>query len=142
MLAVPELITLGAAAPGIFSTSQDGKGQGVIVDPLNRLVDGRQTTATAGDVVVIYCTGLGATTPAVASGVASPGNPVAQVTPSPQVRIGGQTAVVQFAGLTPGLVALYQINVVVPTGVTAGPTVPVTVTVAGVTSNTVTMAIR
>ncbi len=142
VLAVPEVITLAAAAPGIFSTTQDGKGQGVILDPLNRLVDGRQTTAAAGDVVVIYCTGLGATTPAVASGVASPGSPPAQVTPAPQVSIGGRAATVQFAGLTPGLVALYQINVVVPAGVTAGTAVPVTVTAAGVTSNTVTMAIR
>lgn len=142
VLAVPELINVGVAAPGIFSTTQDGKGQGVILDPVNRLVDGIQTTATAGDIVVIYCTGLGATTPAVASGVAAPGSPPAQVTPAPQVSIGGRAATVQFAGLTPGFVALYQINVVIPTGVTAGSAVPVTVTVAGVTSNTVTIAIR
>jgi uncharacterized protein (TIGR03437 family) len=31
-----------------------------------------------------------------------------------QMKIGGQTAVLQYAGLAPGFVGLYQFNVVVP----------------------------
>jgi len=140
-LTVPLTVQVGAAVPGIFSTSQDGKGQGVILDPMNRLVDGQQTTATAGDVVVIYCTGLGVTTPPVISGTPSP-SPAAQVIPAPEVRIGGQPATVQFAGLTPTLVGLYQVNVVIPAGIAVGPAVPVVITQGGVSSNTVTLAVR
>ena len=141
VLAVPEVITVGPVAPGIFSLSQDGKGQGVIVDAANRLLDGKQSSATAGQTVVIYCTGLGATTPLVASGQASPSSPLAQVTPPPTVTIGGQNATVAFAGLTPGLVGLYQINAVVPAGV-SGLTVPVAIIHKGISSNTVTMVVR
>jgi len=141
ILAVPEIITIGPTAPGIFSVNQDGKGQGVIVDASNRLLDGTQASAAPGQVVVIYCSGLGATTPAVASGQAAPSNPLALVTPTPVVNIGGASAVVQFAGMTPGLVGLYQINVVVPAGV-SGAAVPVSITHLGVTSNTVTMVVR
>jgi uncharacterized protein (TIGR03437 family) len=141
ILSVPEVITVGPTAPGIFSVTQDGKGQGVIVDASNRLLDGKQASAAPGQVVVIYCSGLGATTPAVASGQAAPSNPLALVTPLPVVNIGGAPAVVQFAGMTPGLVGLYQLNVVVPAGVT-GLAVPVFITHEGVTSNTVTMVVR
>ena len=110
VLAVPEVITVGPAAPGIFSVSQDGKGQGIIVDASNRLLDGKQATATSGQTVVIYCTGLGATTPPAPSGQAAPANPLAIVTPLPQVSIGSLNATVVFAGLTPGLVGLYQLD--------------------------------
>ena len=45
-----------------------------------------------------------------------------------------------FAGLAPGFVGLYQVNVQVPTTVIG--TVPVTLTVGGITSNTVTIAVQ
>jgi uncharacterized protein (TIGR03437 family) len=38
---------------------------------------------------------------------------------------------VLFAGMTPGYVGLYQVNVAMPGGVTPGSHVPVTVSVAG-----------
>ena len=46
------------------------------------------------------------------------------------VSIGGQNANVAFAGLTPTLVGLYQVNVTMPAGVTPGNSVPVLLTVA------------
>ena len=39
---------------------------------------------------------------------------------NPTVRIGGQTAAIQFAGLAPGLVGLLQINIRIPAGL-SGP---------------------
>jgi uncharacterized protein (TIGR03437 family) len=141
LLAVPAVVTIGPTVPSMFSVNQDGKGQGVIVDASNRLLDGKQATASAGQTVVIYCTGLGATSPAVPSGQASPSNPAATVTPLPQVTIGGQNATVAFAGLAPTLVGLYQINVTVPAGAT-GSAVPVVITQNAVMSNTVTMVVH
>jgi uncharacterized protein (TIGR03437 family) len=58
------------------------------------------------------------------------------------VTIGGQTATVQFAGLSPGFVGLYQVNVQIPTGLAPGNSVPLVITQAGIASNTVTLALK
>jgi uncharacterized protein (TIGR03437 family) len=59
------------------------------------------------------------------------------------VNFGGQTAIPGFSGLTPGFSGLYQINVVVPTGVKPGNQVPVTLSAGGKTSaGAVYMAIK
>jgi len=49
--------------------------------------------------------------------------------------IGGQQATVQFAGLAPGFVGLYQVNAYVPAGIGTG-NQPITIAVGGVTSPT------
>jgi uncharacterized protein (TIGR03437 family) len=58
------------------------------------------------------------------------------------VTIGGVNATVQFAGLSAGFVGLYQVNAVVPAGLTVGPAVPVVISQNGVASNTATIAIH
>jgi uncharacterized protein (TIGR03437 family) len=58
------------------------------------------------------------------------------------VTIGGQPAVVQFAGLTPGYASLYQVNVQIPAGVSPGTSVPLVIFQDSVPSNTVTLAVR
>jgi len=55
--------------------------------------------------------------------------------------IGGQNATVAFAGLAPQL-TVYQINLVVPPGVTPGSDVPVVLTQAGLQSVPVTVTIK
>jgi uncharacterized protein (TIGR03437 family) len=49
------------------------------------------------------------------------------------VTIGGKPATVQFSGLTPPYVGLYQVNVQVPTGLTPG-NQPITIANGGATS--------
>lgn len=58
------------------------------------------------------------------------------------MTIGGKRAQVQFAGLTPGFAGLYQINAVVPAGVTPGNDVSLQLTIAGQSSPVVTIAVR
>jgi adhesin/invasin len=58
------------------------------------------------------------------------------------VTIGGKAAQVTFSGLTPGYAGLYQVNAVVPSGITTGDAVPVVLSVAGQTGLSVTMAVR
>ena len=58
------------------------------------------------------------------------------------VNIPGTAASVQFAGLTPGEVGLYQVNAQVPQGTVKGPSVPLTISMGGVVSNTVTIAVK
>ena len=139
---VPGSVTIVNAQPGVFTVSQSGTGQGVVLDGLNNLVDSSHAVK-AGEVVVIYATGLGATNPPVATGQSAPAvPPLALVTTPVKVTIGGVEAAVEFAGLAPGFVGLYQVNARVPAGVTAGNAVALVLTQNGVASNTVTIAVR
>ena len=95
-----------------------------------------------GGYISIYCTGLGATDPPVASGQAGPADRVVTVKTRVTVTIGGQPATVIFAGLAPGFVALYQVNAQVPAGVTPGNALPVVITQGNARSNTATIAVR
>jgi len=140
--AVPETITVAASQPGIFTTNQQGTGQGAIRDTQGRLVD-TAAPAAAGEIVQVYGTGLGTTQPAIASGQAAPSaEPLARVTLPVTATVGGKSAVVHFAGLAPGFVGLYQVNVQIPDGITPGPAVPLVLAQNGVPSNTVTLAIK
>lgn len=95
-----------------------------LVDPVHK-----------GDHLIIYASGLGPTDPPVDAGTVSP-NPPAVVLLKPVVTLGGVTCPVTFAGLTPGQIGVYQINVNVPQGVTQGLMIPLTVT-QGTNSSTV-----
>ena len=118
--AVPEPVVIGATHPGIFITSGT---QGAILNAANQLVDSTHPAA-AGDVIVIFCTGLGALSPAAQTGQPAIFS-VAVVQPT--VTVGGLAASLQYAGATPGLVGLYQVNAVVPTGVATGPAIQVVI---------------
>lgn len=137
----PGTVTIVAAQPGIFTMSQTGTGQGVVVDAAGRIVDANNPVRP-GEAVVIYATGLGMTEPRVGSGEAAPRAPLARVVAPVTASIGGREAGVDFAGLTPDLVGLYQVNARVPEGVAAGAAVPVVITQNGVASNTVTIAVQ
>jgi uncharacterized protein (TIGR03437 family) len=142
-LSVPESLVIAAAQPGIFTLNQQGTGQGVIMRSDQVTVAKPGTGAEIGETVVIYCTGLGSVTPGVAVGTPAPSSPLSKTVNPVTVTIGGKQAAVQFSGLTPGWAGLYQINAVVPSGVTPGDQVPVVLSMAGQTSPpVVTMAVR
>jgi minor extracellular serine protease Vpr len=130
-------LTLASAAPGIFNYNN---GVGVALHPDYSLVTATNP-AQAGEVIAIYCTGLGAVTPTVTAGVAAPLSPLS-VTPSfPTVTIGGQTASVSYSGLASGFVGLYQVNAMVPNGLASGGQT-VTMSMLGNTSNAVTINVK
>ena len=83
---------------------------------------------------MIYCIGLGAVSPAVTGGSISPIPPAYASLPV-TVNFGGQTAAAAFAGLTPGLAGLYQVNVTIPQGVPTGKQVPVTISAGSARSS-------
>ncbi len=76
--------------------------------------------AVPGETLVFYGTGFGL----IGGITTSLGGDIAQgtsrVLAPVQFKFGGTTAVVSYAGLTPGLVGLYQFNVVVPASVASG----------------------
>jgi len=127
-ITAPQNYLIAPAQPGIFMAGTTG----VIVDTQNRLIS-LANPARLNDVLIIYSNGLGALNPPAATGEASPGfttavNPVT-------VTIGGVEALVDYQGLTPGLVGLNQINVRVPANAPLGDAVPVVVRQNGVPSN-------
>jgi uncharacterized protein (TIGR03437 family) len=69
--------------------------------------------AKAGDTITLYGIGFGLTTPNIPAGqiVQTGSSLMLPVT----VTVGSQKATVPYAGLAPGIVGLYQFNVVVPT---------------------------
>jgi uncharacterized protein (TIGR03437 family) len=136
-------VPIGVTSPAVFTFSQSGSGQGIIVDGVNpRVLVAPANPTSAGQTIVIYCEGLGGVNQAVAAGSASPFDPPAETRDRVEVTIGGRPARVIFAGLTPGSVGLYQVNVEVPGGVIAGDQAPVVVTMNGVASRVVTISVR
>ena len=108
--------------------------------------------AHPGDVITLFATGEGQTTPVGVDGK-SAAAPLPQPIVRPQVWIGlgsgpncddCDAAQLQYAGGAPGEIAgLMQINAVIPRDIQTGKTVPVLVTVGSGTSQLgVTMAVR
>jgi uncharacterized protein (TIGR03437 family) len=137
-----QTMKLAAFAPGIFAVNGQGSGQGAILDSSYYLVDSSHPATAGSTIVLIYCTGLGAVSNQPATGAPAPDAPLAWTTTLPTVTIGGAVATVLFSGLAPGFVGLYQVNALVPAGAISGAAVPVTISVGGAGSNTVTMAVR
>jgi minor extracellular serine protease Vpr len=127
--------------PGIFSINGQGTGQGSILDSSYRLVDSTHP-ATVGDLVQIYCTGLGPVMNAPPTGFPASSTELSQTTNNVVVTIGGAAATVPFSGLAPGQIGLYQVNAIIPTASTKGNAVPASISIGGVTSNTVTISVH
>jgi uncharacterized protein (TIGR03437 family) len=140
-ISVPSDLSVAAAQPAIFATNQQGTGQGAILNGQTNVLADSGNPLHAGDVAAIYCTGLGTVNPPVAEGVQASTTVLSYTTSPVTVKIGGRDAVVNFAGLAPGGIGLYQVNAVVPDGVT-GDAVEVTIAIAGQTSPPVTIAVR
>ncbi|HXM41748.1 MAG TPA: hypothetical protein VN924_10870 [Bryobacteraceae bacterium] len=83
--------------------------------------------AKPGDTITLYGVGFGPVTPNVPAGQIAQG---LTSLPSFNISIGGAPATVQYAGLAPDFVGLYQFNVVVPSIDGANPA-PVTFSVNG-----------
>jgi len=74
--------------------------------------------ASPGDLVVLWGTGFGPTTPQAPAGSIVSGVPFA---PTPTVTVGGVSATVLNSILTEGSAGLYQITIQLPANVAAGP---------------------
>ena len=140
-------ITVVSSAPRIFTASQDGKGPGAI---LNQDFSANSTSnpATVGSSIQIFCMGLGQTTPAAITAIAVPSSisgGAAQIAGNLTVTIGGKPATVQYKGIAPGFVGLYQVNAVVPAGLGTQAAAVVITDANGSASNpgaTVTVAVK
>ena len=137
----PFMIPVGASVPAIFTANSSGKGQGSILNQ-DGSVNSETNAAPAGQVVVIYATGEGQTTPPGVDGRIQfdvKSVPVGACT----ATIGGRSAVVNYCGMAPYEVSgVLQINAVVPANAGTG-NVPVSFSIGGVSSPaSVTVALK
>lgn len=118
-------VTVVAVSPGVFVMGDLGIAAATVAGT-GQLTSERP--AAPGNVVEIFCTGLGAVEPF------APDPRLWSTVLTPAVRIGGVDADVQFSGLAPGMVGLYQVNAEVPQGVAPG-SQPLSLSIGGVESN-------
>ncbi|MGA9625895.1 MAG: hypothetical protein WBL65_17185 [Bryobacteraceae bacterium] len=140
----PRLLLAGGSSYGAIQNAKDLSypapvgyfGPGAVSHP-----------AQVGDVLTIYAIGLGPTNPAVGTNVPAPGSePLARLSVTPVVNFGSDifgtiSATPSYAGLSPGSVGLYQVNVAIPAGVLSG-NVNLTLSFPDSTSNTVQIAVQ
>jgi adhesin/invasin len=112
-------VPLAPTAPGVFSLPQNGLGDAAVLHADFSVVNAANP-AHAGETVLVFLTGLGAVTPAVADGAPAPATPpLAMANAEVAVTVGGRPCTVVFKGLAPTLAGLYQLNVTLPA--TLGP---------------------
>jgi uncharacterized protein (TIGR03437 family) len=113
----PQTVALGGA-PALFTQSDSGTGDGAFLHSDGVTLITPANPAAGGEVIVLYATGLGNVRTTVSSGAAAtgPDNTTGYI----GVTIGGLPAAVQYAGLAPYCVGVYQINVVVPANLPSG----------------------
>jgi uncharacterized protein (TIGR03437 family) len=120
----PEAAEIATASPALFASQVQSSGatiyQAAAFHAGTAIAADDSHPAKAGEVLELYGTGIGATDPVVPAGLASPNNPAARAKVQPRVLIGNVEARVLFAGLTPGLAGVAQVNIVVPDGLRPG----------------------
>ena len=129
-------LPLASYSPAFFESPS---GFAAALDQNNVVVTNTNAVAQ-GSVLQLFLNGLGPVTNRPASGDQSPLRPLAETIEKPVVTIGGLNAPVQFSGMTPGQVGLYQINVQVPN--TGAGVKPLQVSIGGVSSTVSSIAVR
>ena len=148
-------LAVAAFSPAFLTASQDGRGQGVILNQ-DSSTNSPANPAARGSVVTLFGTGQGPVSPAVADGEAAPTSPLATTVavptsdgatclisqPSLCVAIGSTFGEILYSGLAPGFVGLWQLNVRIPANALADSAIPVRALINTTPSNIITMAIR
>jgi minor extracellular serine protease Vpr len=125
-------VPLSTYSPGIFEFSDNGHLSAAATDA-NGVVFTQANPAKPRQTIVLYVNGLGPVDQQQFSGEPTPLPPPLANTVLPTVTIGNLAAHVDFSGLSPGWVGLYQVNVDVPPNAPTGPQ-PIVVSIGGVDS--------
>jgi uncharacterized protein (TIGR03437 family) len=108
-------VTLAQYAPALLTIGGNGTGHAVEANFAPTFTN----PTKAGDAITLAATGLGATNPSVPTGFTTPAAQIPTVA-TVTATIGGKAAPVVYAGLAPGYVGAYQINLTVPAGLSTG----------------------
>ena len=146
----PVRVALTSHSPGLLTITQTGAGQaaalisgtGLLAAANGAFPGAPSRPAVRGEFLEVFATGLGPVGNTPASGAAASANPISETLTAPAVFIGETQARVVFAGLAPGFVGLYQINAQVPGSAPSGGNVPITISIGGLDSLAVTIAVE
>jgi uncharacterized protein (TIGR03437 family) len=127
-------INVAAQAPKLFTLDFSGTGSAAATTATYNVLTPQLPAPPAG-MIILWLNSMGATTGNPIAGEPAPGPPVGPLTvlATTTVTISGVNAPVSFAGLSPTMSGLYQVNVEAPFVSLTGP-VPITVTVGGVST--------
>ncbi|MGC8781864.1 MAG: hypothetical protein ACP5UQ_13460, partial [Anaerolineae bacterium] len=134
-------VPLADYAPAFFEYAEAPSRQLIAALDKDYHLIGSSNPAQRGQVVQLYANGLGPVDPTPPTGEPTPAQPYHVTRVQPEVTIGGRKAQVQFSGLAPNIVGLYQLNVVVPEEAPTG-LQEVKVTIGGVTSKAALLPVR
>jgi uncharacterized protein (TIGR03437 family) len=134
-------LTVQPNAPAVFLSGVAGPVNNLptVIRQANGLLATDSNPIHQNDTLIIYVTGLGQTNPAGVTGYPAPGIPLSNTLAATTVTLGGVNLPVSFAGLAPGEVGVYQINVVVPGNTPTGISLPLTINQG---AGTVTVSMR
>jgi uncharacterized protein (TIGR03437 family) len=136
-ITVPYKLTLRDVSPGVVAYA----GGGTIAQHLDYSLVDEAHPAKPGEVLIMYLLGLGATDPPVASDTRAPSvEPLARAVDAVTVTVDGTPSQLDYVGLTPGSIGLYQIDFTVPQGSKSGD-LDVVVTQKGVSANVTTLPV-
>jgi len=125
-------IPVAAVAPAVFS--------GAILKRADNSLVTAANPAQAGDVLVVYLTGMGQTTPALATGrLVDPARMFSTVAVT--ATVGGKDAEVLSSTAALGFPGVYQVALRVPAGAGTG-NIPLVLKAGTASSNTVSVAVR
>jgi uncharacterized protein (TIGR03437 family) len=133
-------IPLATYSPGIFEFNDSGHQSAAVLDT-NFAVVTQANPAKRGQAIQIYVNGLGPVDNQPPSGEPTAAQPFATTRVTPSVSIGGSPAQVLFSALAPGIVGLYQVNVIVPPGAPTG-LQQLVVSIGGVDSKTSSLPVQ
>jgi uncharacterized protein (TIGR03437 family) len=142
----PVVVNNGAGPSDPFSITVAPIAPAIFFDPVSAVLKSADYSmvsdtnpAHAGDILLVYWTGGGQTTPPVGTGVLVPVGVLAR-TAATTAMIAGQNANVLYSLASPQFTGLYQTAVTVPSGVTGS--VPLMLQVGGVSSNAVNISVK
>lgn len=129
-------VTVLAGAPAVFRSGVAGPETGLptMVRATNNLLVTDSNPIHHGDALVIYLTGLGATSPSVADGTPAPMDPLSFTRSDPTLTLGGVALPLLYSGLAPTQIGVYQINAMIPSSVPTGLSIPLTISQGGVST--------
>jgi uncharacterized protein (TIGR03437 family) len=124
-LSDPFSMKVAPSSSGIFAANGSGGGQGLILNQ-DGTINSADNPASTGSVIVLYATGAGQISPAGQDGAVVTADSLPQPVLAVSALVGGQAAKVLYAGGAFGIVeGIIQVNLLIPTGALAGPSVPV-----------------
>ena len=144
------VVNVGPTAPGVFAIPPGvgyavaiNAADGAISAPPGQIPGINTHPAKAGDVLIVYATGLGPVDSPIANGADSL-DKLRNTIARPTVFIGGVSATVAFSGLSPQFPGVNQLNIVVPPGIPPSNSVPLQIQVNGgpVSTNQVVIAVQ